>query len=146
MSYNLIIVPEGSSIPEDLQHLVFQGDDIIQKISAGAASAVIVSVNTRELQMLVEYRDLFDAEPIAIIGMQGAMYNTVWNTYVATMERTTLDSLRAKLREDNEAGARAGSELISRPDRSARLARLVEPQRRRDNIDAENESDYSPDA
>lgn len=123
--YNLIIIPEGSTLPEDLQHLLFVGEDIIQKISAGHDHPVIVTVNTRELQMLVEYRDLFNAEPIAIIGMQGAMYNTVWNTYVATMERTTLDAFRTTLREQNDKSSQDGTDKIIRPARGERIARLV---------------------
>lgn len=122
--YNLILIPDGASLPEDLQHLFYNGTDIIDKIVAGAEKSVIVSVNTRELQLLVEYRDLFNAEPTAIIGMQGAMYNTVWNTYVATMERTTIDAFRASLRDGNDALAKAGSDSIVRPDRGARVARL----------------------
>lgn len=130
MSYKLVIIPEGSALPEDLQHLFFAGNDIIEKIVAGKEKQVIVTVNTRELQMLVEYRDLFDAEPIAIIGMQGAMYNTVWNTYVATMERTTMDAFRVTLRDTNDANAQAGTDAVNRPDRSARVARLVEAPRK----------------
>lgn len=124
MAYKLVIIPEGSSLPEDLQHLYFAGEDIIQKINAGKDKQVVVSVNTRELQLLVEYRDLFDAEPIAIIGMQGAMYNTVWNTYVATMERTTIDAYRAIMREQNDSLSQAGTDAITRPDRGSRIARL----------------------
>lgn len=125
--YKIIIIPEGSSLPEDLQHMFFAGHDIIEKIAAGAEKPVIIAVNTRELQMIVEYRDLFDAEPTAIIGMQGAMYNTVWNTYVATMERTTLDAFRTTLRDVNDESAREGSTAVARPTRQARVARLVSP-------------------
>jgi len=120
----MIIIPEGSTLPEDLHHLFVQGDDIIQKIVACKDEAHIVSVNTRELQMLVEYRDLFDAEPVAIIGMQGAMYNTVWNTYVSTMERTTLDAFRTTLRDKNDDKSREGTDAILRPTKASRLARL----------------------
>lgn len=123
--YNLVLIPEGATLPEDLQHLFITGDDIIEKVHAGAERQVIISVNTRELQMLVEYRDLFNAEPIAIIGMQGAMYNTVWNTYVATMERTTIDAFRVTIREANDGLAKAGATAVARPDRSARVARLT---------------------
>lgn len=125
--YKLVIIPEGSSLPEDLQHLFVQGNDIIEKIAAGASAEVIVSVNTRELQMLVEYRDLFDCTPIAIIGMQGAMYNTVWNTYVATLGRTTLDAYRVTLRDRNDDRSQSGVDAIVRPTKEARIARLHAP-------------------
>lgn len=136
--YKLVIIPEGSSLPEDLQHLFVQGNDIIEKIAAGASAEAIVSVNTRELQMLVEYRDLFDCTPIAIIGMQGAMYNTVWNTYVATMERTTLDAYRVTLRDRNDDRSQSGTDAIVRPTKEARIARLHAPA----NDDAPDENEF----
>lgn len=138
--YNPIIVPEGSTIPEDLQHLVYHGTDVIEKISASKDKQVIISINTRELQLLVEYRDLFDAEPKAIIGLQGAMYNVIWNTYVATMDRVTIDSLRAELREANDGAARAGTDAITRPSRESRAMRLRPVTRTQD--PAPDESDF----
>lgn len=141
MTYSLVIIPEGASLPEDLIHLFVDAPDVIQKISAGMDKQVIVSVNTRELQMLVEYRDLFDADPIAIIGMQGAMYNTVWNTYVATMKRTTIDAFRASLRESNDVSSQEGADAVTRPDRGARIARLS-PRPVTSQLDAD-ESDYA---
>lgn len=122
--YRMIVVPEGAALPEDLQHLFHHAEDIIEKISASIDKTIIVALNTRELQMLVEYRDLFDAEPTAIIGLQGAMYSTVWNTYVATMERITMDALRTRLREDNDVSAREGSDAVARPSRADRVVRL----------------------
>lgn len=123
--------------------MFFAGHDIIEKIIAGAEKPVIISVNTRELQMIVEYRDLFDAEPTAIIGMQGAMYNTVWNTYVSTMERTTLDAFRASLRDTNDESSQHGTDAVVRPTRPARIARLVSapPQ----SPEAPDESTYGAD-
>lgn len=141
--YKIVLIPDGATLPEDLQHLFVHGDDIIKKIMAGDnESGAIVSVNTRELQMIVEYRDLFDCEPIAIIGMQGAMYNTVWNTYVATMERTTLDAYRVRIREKNDVAARAGTDAITRPDRGARVARLADRSAPAANFP--DESDFAP--
>lgn len=140
--YNLVLIPDGATLPEDLQHLFVTGNDIIEKVYAGAERQVIISVNTRELQMLVEYRDLFNAEPMAIIGMQGAMYNTVWNTYVATMERTTIDAFRATIREANDGLAKAGATAVARPDRSARVARLTS---RPGDAAQADESDFSTD-
>lgn len=144
MSYKLIIIPEGAALPEDLQHLFYAGEDIIQKIAAGGEKAVIVAVNMRELQMLVEYRDLFDADPTAIIGMQGAMYNTVWNTYVSTMERTTLEAYRATIRTANDELSQQGTDAVVRPSRSARVARLVQPVTKQDD-DTPDESNYTTD-
>lgn len=140
--YKLVLIPEGSSLPEDLQHLFYAGADLIDKIMAGAEREVIISVNTRELQMIVEYRDLFDAEPTAIIGMQGAMYNTVWNTYVATMGRTTLDAYRVTIRDTNDVAARDGSEAVARPTRAARAVRLVS---KSSTDETPNESDFGAD-
>lgn len=124
MTYRLVIIPEGATLPEDLNHLLYHASDVIDAIKAGHdADLVIVAVNTRELQMMAEYRDLFDLDVTAIIGLQGAMYNTVWNTYVATMERTTVDAIRAKLQESNDSRSAAGSAAVERPSKAIRLAR-----------------------
>lgn len=144
MSYNLILIPEGSVLPEDLQSHFADAPDILQKILAGQDKPVIIAVNTRELQMIVEYRDLFDADCTAIIGMQGAMYNTVWNTYVSTMERTTLEAYRATIRTTNDELSQQGTDAVVRPSRSARVARLVQPVTKQDD-EAPDESNYTTD-
>lgn len=125
-TYQLILIPEGSNLPEDLAHLFVSAPDIIQKVMAGLEKPVVVAVNTRELTMLVEYRDLFHLDCAAIIGLQGAMYNTVWNTYVATMERTTVDQLRQLEREANDARSNAGNEAVVQPSRAVRAARMAQ--------------------
>lgn len=141
--YKLILIPEGAVLPEDLQHMFRAGDDLIQKIYAGSDSEVIISVNTRELQMIVEYRDLFDAETTAIIGLQGAMYNTIWNTYVATMDRTTVDAMRVSLRESNDTSAQIGSSAVARPTRAARALRAAPDQTERQDDDTPDEASYT---
>lgn len=127
MSYAMIIVPEGAPLPEEFASLVRREEDIVKKISACAAEngpLHIVPVNTRELQLIVEYRDLFDLETKAVIGLQGAMYSTVWNTYVSTMNRVTLDNVRVMMKERNDTSAREGTVSIIHPTRAQRLARF----------------------
>jgi len=125
--YKLIIVPEGSVLPEDLAHLFTPHADIIEKIFAAKDKEIIVAVNVRELQMIVEYRDLFDLEVRAIIGLTGAMYNTVWSTYISTMKRLTVDNLRVEMREGNDVAARRGSDDIVQSSKAARTLRAVPP-------------------
>lgn len=136
--YNLIIVPEGAAIPEDLRQHFVEGSDLIEKL-VGATELRIATVNTRELQLIVEYRDLFDLDVKAVIGLQGAMYSTVWNTYVSTMERVTIDNLRVIFKEKNDTASRAGSEAIISPTRAQRLARF--DARPTDSIDEEDNDD-----
>lgn len=106
--YNLILIPAGAVVPEEIRIPVAPKGDIIERIMAGRDKPVILEVSTRELQALVEYRDLFDVECVAVIGLHGAMYNTIWNTYVSTMKRTTVDNLlsqqAAELDEMSNAG------------------------------------------
>lgn len=143
--YNMIIVPEGAPIPEDLTALIVTGDDVIAKIAACAGPLHIVSVNTRELQLIVEYRDLFDLDTRAVIGLQGAMYSTVWNTYVATMERVTLDNVRAMLKDRNDDSSRTGSASIINPTRAQRLARFETRQPDPTDEEPQNAQDFSED-
>lgn len=106
--YNLILIPVGAIVPEEIRIPVAPKGDVIERIAAGREHPVILEVTTRELQALVEYRDLFDVECTAVIGLHGAMYNTIWNTYVSTMKRTTIDNLlteqAAQLDEMSNAG------------------------------------------
>jgi hypothetical protein len=128
-TYKLILAPEKAIVPDDLTYQVVAGSDIVAKIAAGAEQPVVIPVNVRELQFLVEYRDLFPAEVRAIIGLPGAMYNTIWNTYVSTMTRVTVDDLRAELREGNNARADAGQHPASDPvtRRRGRALNVVPP-------------------
>lgn len=125
--YKLVLIPEGAqaAMPEDLAHLLNHEPDLIAKIYAGREQEVLIAVSTRELQLLVEYRDMLPLELRAVIGLSGAMYNSVWNTYVATLERITLDTLRTEMQQENAAGARAGNDAIARPPRAIRVERAA---------------------
>lgn len=124
MTYNIIIMPEGASLPEDLQSMQVEPGDFLSRIYACKDVKKFVPVNTRELQMIVEYRDLLPLELQAVIGLPGAMYNTVWNTYVSTMERVTIDNVRASLHEHNDDLAKQGQNTVVLPTRSDRMARF----------------------
>lgn len=124
MSYKIIIMPEGATLPEDLLTMQVEPGDFLARIVACKDAEKFVPVNTRELQMIVEYRDLLPLELKAVIGLPGAMYNTVWNTYVSTMERVTIDNVRASLHEHNDDLAKAGQETVVLPTRSDRMARF----------------------
>lgn len=106
--HNPILVPEGARIPEDLKITVVPPGDIVTRLSATTAERAIMPVTSRELQILVEYRDLLDVSLLAVIGLQGVMYNTIWNTYVSTMTRTTVDTLLAEQQAENDARALHG--------------------------------------
>lgn len=116
MTYKLILVPEKAVIPEDIGFPIKTDGDIIAKIFASATEELVVPVNTRELQMLVEYRDLFHVDVRAVIGLTGAMYNTIWNTYVSTMKRITVDNLKTEAFENRNANANAGQKVETNPE------------------------------
>lgn len=113
--YNLILIPVGAIVPEEITVPIAPKGDIIERISAGRDKPVILEVTTRELQALVEYRDLFDVECTAVIGLHGAMYNTIWNTYVSTMKRTTVDNIIVHQAEALDKLADAGQKVDSNP-------------------------------
>jgi len=116
MTYKLILVPEKAVIPEDIGFPIKKDGDIIARIHASEAEELIVPVSTRELQMLVEYRDLFQAEIRAVIGLTGTMYNTIWNTYVSTMKRVTVDNLKTEAFESRNARADMGQVVETNPE------------------------------
>lgn len=116
MSYKLILVPEKAIIPEDIGFPVTTGTDIIAKIHSALDVETVIPVNTRELQFLVEYRDLFPVEARAVIGLTGAMYNTIWNTYVSSMKRITIDNLKMESQEKRDQSADAGQILETTPE------------------------------
>lgn len=113
--YNLIVIPAGAIVPEEVTIPIAPKGDFIERIAAGRDKAVILEVTTRELQALVEYRDLFDVECTAVIGLHGAMYNTIWNTYVSTMKRTTIDNLLTQQAEELNQKADAGQIVETNP-------------------------------
>lgn len=113
--YNLILIPNGAIVPEEIRIPIAPKGDVIERIMAGRDRPVILEVTTRELQALVEYRDLFDAECTAVIGLHGAMYNTIWNTYVSTMKRTTVDNLLADQAAQLDEMSNAGQVVETNP-------------------------------
>lgn len=138
MTYKIIIMPEGASLPEDLQSMLVEAGDFLARIVACKDEKKFVPVNTRELQMIVEYRDLLPLELQAVIGLPGAMYNTVWNTYVTTMERVTIDNVRASLHEHNDELAKEGQNTVVLPTRSDRMARFSSAVRDRGTSDPDS--------
>lgn len=122
--YKICIIPQGSTLPEDIRHKLVNESGLLKRIVAGEHEEALIMVSTRELQMLVEYADLLEIQVRAIIGLQGAMYSTVWNTYVSTMERTSIDAYRAVLEDTNDARSEAGRASVLAPTRIDRMSRV----------------------
>lgn len=119
MTAKLIILPERATLPEDIHLKVLSSGDILGKLAAGAESETAVTLSVRELQLLTEYRDILDVEMRAVVGIPGGMYNTVWNTYVASLPRITVDNLRHEQGEVNNSLAVAGQDMThTREDRA----------------------------
>lgn len=123
-AFNIIVIPQGAQVPDELNIKLVPAGNIIDRIAAGRESAIIMEASTRELQALVEYRDLFDVEITAVVGLHGAMYNTIWNTYVSTMKRMTIDMLLAEQQAANDARADTGQVVVTNPS----LRRAAFPQ------------------
>lgn len=123
--YSIILIPTGAIVPEEITIPLAPKGDFIERISAGLDQPVIIEVNSRELQCLVEYRDLLDVDITAVIGLHGAMYNTIWNTYVSTMRRTTVDALMADQQIANDKLADQGQVPVNTSStRRASLSRV----------------------
>lgn len=111
----LIVVPQGATVPEELRLPVAPKNDLIGAIVAGQQTTTIYAPSARELQAIVEYRDLLDVDVTAVIGLSGAMYSTIWNTYVSTMRRTTIDQLLSDQSAANDVAADAGQKEETNP-------------------------------
>lgn len=144
--YQIIIVPEGSVLPEDLRHLLVKESDFLKRLTAGVDSEVLITVSTRELQLLVEYNDLLAIKMRAIIGLQGAMYSTVWNTYVSTMDRVSVDAFRAEQGERNDERSERGRISVIAPTRVDRMARVVRTSAPEQRDDQPSADDFADDA
>jgi hypothetical protein len=117
MNYQIILAPKGASIPDDIGFPVVTDGDIIERIAACRDQETIITASPRELQFMVEYRDLLVSSKLrAIIGLKGAVYNTVWNMYVSTMERTTVDALTAESHAQNDEQSRDGQRQERSPE------------------------------
>jgi len=123
-TFNVIVIPQGAQVPDELNIKLVPAGNIIDRVAAGRDSTIIMEASTRELQALVEYRDLFDVEITAVVGLHGAMYNTIWNTYVSTMKRMTIDMLLAEQQAENDAKADTGQVVVTNPS----LRRAAFPQ------------------
>lgn len=113
--YRVVIVPKKALLPDDLTYPTKLDGDLVDKMNECRTQRTIIAVDTRELQLLIEYRDLFDMEILAVIGLNGAIYNTIWNSYVSSMKRVTLDDLIAEAREAANANADAGQRQVTNP-------------------------------
>lgn len=148
MTFKLILAPEGSVIPDDLAHRVVKpAKNIVERIMQCKDEEMIVQVTTTEIQMLVEYRNILDVSLRAIIGLHGSTYNTIWNTYVSTLPRTTIDNLRVDTQQMNEERSKDTQNDMARfrPTRVERPRFGQPPAAERTNPDAAENSDGDPD-
>jgi len=126
--YQVLIVPDGAKIPDDLGFPVKTDGDLIDRLRACEEAETIITVKPRELQLIVSYSDLFAARFRAIIGLPGPHYNTLWNQYAATFERITPDALRAEARLLNNVSSDQGQHRLGSPE--IRERQFVELRRR----------------
>jgi hypothetical protein len=106
--YLIIIAPKGASFPEELKMPIHREGDIIDRIKACETEEGIITVTHRELQLLTEYRDLFDVRIRALIGLTSPMYNSLWGTFVSVLERVTPELLISEIEAANDVNANIG--------------------------------------
>jgi len=108
MPRHIIIIPVKAVLPEGITIPVVEVGSLIDRLYAATDEEIILPVTTRELQLLIEYRDLLDLSIRAVIGLSGAMYNTIWNTYISTLTRITTDTLLYESKEQADESSNAG--------------------------------------
>lgn len=112
---HLILIPQGAIVPEELRITTAPKSDLIGAITAATDQPVIYAPSSRELQALVEYRDILNVDVTAVIGLSGSMYSTIWNTYVSTMRRTTVDQLLSDQSDANDVASDQGQKEETNP-------------------------------
>jgi len=113
MSRKIIIIPVKAVLPEGVTIPVVSEGSFIDRLYEATDKEIILPVTTRELQLLIEYRDLLDIDIRAVIGLTGTMYNTIWNTYISTLTRITTDNLLYESKEEADAASQAGQNVES---------------------------------
>lgn len=124
MSRKIIIIPAKAVLPEGVTFDVIDNGSLIDKLYAATDREIVLPVSTRELQLLIEYRDLLDINIRAVIGLTGAMYNTIWNTYISTLDRITVDTLLYESKEEADRNSMDGQDTSTTP--ATRRASVVE--------------------
>lgn len=96
----VIAVPKGSILPADIECPLILEGTFLEKMWANAAERVaIVMLSTEELIVLVEKPHLFGIDVIALVGVPGGRYDAVWSSYIAPLQRVSLDTLHGELQK-----------------------------------------------
>lgn len=118
--YDIVIVPAKAAIPEGIDLKVVTEGDIITKIAQASDGACIMPVMTRELQMLIEYRDLIPMRLRAVVGLKGSMFSTLWATYTSTVDRVTVEQLKAESKDARDERSVEGQRPLATPNARAK--------------------------
>jgi len=138
MTRKIIIIPAKAVLPEGVSIPVVEDGSLLDRLYAATDEEIILPVSTRELQLLIEYRDLLDLSIRAVIGLSGAMYNTIWNTYISTLTRITTDTLMYESKEQADQASQQGQNPESTP--RSRRASVVDLETHKANAKTDDES------
>lgn len=106
--FKIVIAPDQGQFAEDFTFPRAQGSSLVERIMDCAVEEKIILVKPRELQLFIEYQDVLALELRALIGVQGAMYSTIWSTYVSSLKRVTVDDLEMEMKRNADDRSTAG--------------------------------------
>jgi len=115
MKYQVIVVPERATIPEELDIPLYSGD-LIEKLAKAADKEVAIVVDNVELQLLVREWPLLKIRLRALIGLTGVNYSTTWNSLSGGIRRETVDSLLAERKHTADQASVLGQERLFTPE------------------------------
>lgn len=123
--YKLLIVPPNPKLPSELQIPTVTPDgDLVERLILCKDEELLFPIGDRELQLLIEFRDVIPLQIRALIGLPNTEYDAVWSTYAASLDRVTIDNIEYELRTKADQRSDAGQTPETTPvTRSALLRR-----------------------
>jgi hypothetical protein len=108
-AYKLLVAPAGAQIPADVRIPIAEGSDIIEKILSSRNEERILLATTRELPMLIEYRDVIPLELRALVGVNGTIFATIWASFISPITaKVTVHDLILEQKRSNDERADSG--------------------------------------
>lgn len=122
--YKLLITPPNPKLPTELiVSRVPEDADFIGRLLSCQETEQLFPIGDRELQLLIEFRDVIPLQIRALIGLPGTDYDAVWSTYAASLDRITLDNLEYELRVEANKRSDEGQNVQSTTESRNALVR-----------------------
>lgn len=136
--YHLLIVPLGATLPPELNVPVAPDGDLIIRLLSATEVETLFPIDVRELQCLIEFRDVIPLHIRALIGLPDAEYGSVWSTYAASLDRVTIENIAFEQQKKANVRSDTGQR---EPDEPVHRASLFKRDRPTDDVGEDDPDD-----